>query len=308
MNPAPNLISPEEIEELSSRTEWAEMKGGRRVAYYQYGARDGIPTFFCHGSGSHVHATLLHAAAGKFGYRLIVPDRPGIGLSDFDPKRTILDSADDIARLADHLGIDQFGVIGLSGGGYTLFACAHLFPTRLKFALSLACGTPLFSDPAAVRELGLVDQVFAKLGQWTPLTFFQIPFALLRRQMKKAESFARMFNSSMCPADAELFQNPTLQFMFLRDWQELFKQGAKEAALDAQLGYHPWGFDLRDIHCHVDVRHGTEDRWVPLSFSTYLEKIIPDVTLQLLPGQGHFCHLVYPEETFKMLAQGSAHS
>jgi pimeloyl-ACP methyl ester carboxylesterase len=297
----PELISPEEIERLSAQTEWLEMRGGRRLAYYQYGARDGIPTFFCHGSGSHVHATLFHKAAEKFGYRFIVPDRPGVGLSDFDPKRTILDGARDIAHLAGHLGIEKFGVAGLSGGGPTLFACAHAFPSRLKFVVDLACATPLFTDAKAIGELGLADRIFAKLGQWTPLALFQIPFAYLKRQMKTAESFARTFRSSMCPADAKLFENPTLQYMFLRDWQELFRQGTKEAALDAQLIYHPWGFDLRDIRCHVDVRHGTEDRWVPLSFSKYLETVVPDVTLHRLEGQGHFYHMVYAEEMFGML-------
>lgn len=278
------------------------MKDGRRVAYYQFGAPDGIPMFFCHGTGSHVHAMTFHRAAEKFGYRIIAPDRPGIGLSDFAHQRTVLDGADDIARLADQLGIDRFGVIGISGGGPTLFACASTFPERLKFVVALACAAPLYCDPLASKELGRADRMYARLGRWLPRTLFQLPFVLLRHQSKKPASFAKMFASSMCPTDREAFENKSFQEMFIRDWQELFKRGSQGAALDAQLVYYPWGFDLRDIRCHIDIRHGSEDRWVPPSFSKYLERTLKDATLHMIEGQGHFYHMVSAEETFQMLA------
>jgi pimeloyl-ACP methyl ester carboxylesterase len=53
------------------------------------------------------------------GVRLISPDRPGIGLSDPQPDRTIRDWADDIADLLDQLGVDRFAVMGWSMVGST---------------------------------------------------------------------------------------------------------------------------------------------------------------------------------------------
>lgn len=300
----PDIIRPEEIDQLSTRQAWMPTKSGRRVSYYQYGAADGFPAFFCHGTGSHVHAMCLHKTAEAFGYRLIVPDRTGIGLSDFDPKTTLLDEANDIASLADHLRIDRFGLIGLSGGGPTLFAAAHSLPERLEFVVALACAAPLYTDRVASRQLGLGDRIYAKLGKWLPLSLFQIPFGWMGRQIRKnPASFAKMFASSMCPADSGVFQDKNFQLMFLRDWQELFKQGPKGASLDAQLTYLPWGFDLRDIRCRIEIRHGTEDRWVPPSFSRYLASTLPDATLHMIPGQGHFCHLVQAREFFETLAR-----
>lgn len=99
----------------------------------------------------------------------------------------------------------------------------------------------------------------------------------------------------------KVFEIPELQYLFMRDFQELFRQGSRGPALDAQLVYLPWGFDIRDIKCHVDIHQGTEDRWVPPYFSQYLAKTLPDATLKTLPGQGHFYHMVYGEETLKML-------
>jgi pimeloyl-ACP methyl ester carboxylesterase len=51
------------------------------------------------------------------GVRHIQLDRPGFGLSDFQPGRTVLDWPDDVAHVADLLGIERFAVIGVSGRG-----------------------------------------------------------------------------------------------------------------------------------------------------------------------------------------------
>lgn len=300
----PEIISVEELERLNSQVAYIQTRDGRRLSYYQYGAKNGIPTFFCHGTGSHIHAMLFNRAAQEFGYRIIVPDRPGIGLSEFYRQRKILDGASDIAALADHLGIDKFGIIGISGGGPTLLACAYSLASRLKFVVDLACAVPLYTNPAALKELGWIDRLYAKLGIWLPLCLFQLPFSLLGFQqkiLKNPQAFAKMMISSMCKADMELFQDKNLQYLFMRDFQELFKQGSKGPALDAQLIYYPWGFDIRDIKCHVDIRQGSEDRWIPPFFSRYLAGVLPDAKLHMIQGQGHFYHMIYAEETLKMI-------
>lgn len=302
----PEIISSSDIEELNSKAEFFTTGSGRRIAFYKYGDPNGMPVFFCHGTGSHIHATLLHKPARRLGYRIIVPDRPGIGLSDFDPKRKLLDGAYDIAALADHLNIGKFGVMSISGGCPTLLACAYKLPERLKFVVDLAGAAPLYRDPAALKELGAMDRFYAKIGAHLPLSLFQVPFALLGFQqkiLKSPKAFADMMRSSMCRADMELFDEPRMQYLFMRDFQELFRQGSRAAALDAQLIYLPWGFDLRQIRIHVDIRQGTDDRWIPPYFSQYLAKTLPDATIEMIPGQGHFYHLAYAEETLIRLTR-----
>ncbi len=299
------LISSSEIESLNQRVSFLARDKGRRLAFYEYGDPQGKPIIFCHGTGSHIHVMLLHKPAQRLGYRIITPERPGIGLSDFDPKRRVLDGASDIAALADYLHLDRFGLIGISGGNPTLLACAYKMPERLLFVIDLAGAAPLYTDAAALKQLGTVDRIFAKLGTRLPLGLFQIPFSLLGFQQKvtkNPKAFVNLMRSSMCQADMELFITPEMQYLFMRDFQELFRQGAKAAALDAQLIYLPWGFDIRQIRCHIDIRQGSEDRWVPPYFSQYLAKTLPDVTLKIIPGQGHFYHMVYGEETLKSVS------
>jgi len=300
----PEIISSAELEELNSRVSFFTKNNGKRIAFYEYGDKNGIPIIFCHGTGSHVHVMLLHNSAKRLGYRIIVPDRPGIGLSDFEPKRKLLDGADDIAALANHLGISRFGVMGISGGGPTLLACAYKLAERLMFVVDLAGAVPLYTDPIALKQLGSLDRFYAKLGAHMPLYLFQIPFAFLGFQqkiLKNPKAFANMMRSSMCKEDMALFDIPQMQYLFMRDFQELFRQGARGPAFDAQLIYLPWEFDIRQIRVHVDIHQGSEDRWVPSYFSQYLVKTLPDATLTMIPGQGHFYHMAYAEDTLKML-------
>jgi pimeloyl-ACP methyl ester carboxylesterase len=300
------ILNRDKIEELNNAVCFFTLKNGRKIAYYEYGDPSGIPILFCHGTSSHVHVMLLHEAALRHGYRIIVPDRPGIGLSDFDPKRKLLDGADDIGLLADHLGIDRFGVMGISGGGPTILACAYRLKDRLNFAVDLAGAAPLYNDPDALKTLGAVDRFYAKLGRYLPLFLFQLPFALLgfqQKMLKNPQAFADMMRSSMCKADMELFMIPEMQYVFMRDFQELFRQGSRGPALDAQLIYHKWDFDITKITAHLEIRQGSEDRWVPPYFSQYLAKALPDAKLNIIEGQGHFYHMVYADSTLSFIDQ-----
>lgn len=296
----PDIIGREEIDELQATVKFLACKDGRRLAYYEYGDPSGTPIIFAHGTGSHVHVMLLHHAAKRKKFRIIVPDRPGVGQSDFQPGRKILDGAADIAALADHLGIGKFGVMGISGGGPTVLACAYSLADRLLFAVDLAGAVPLYRDPEALKKLGTMDRFYAKIGAKLPLWLFQVPFSLIgfqMRTMKSPQAFVKMMGSSMCKPDMDLFLMPDMAYILMRDFQELFLKGAKGPSYDAQVIYLDWGFDLSKIKTRVEIRHGTEDRWVPLMFSEWLSKTVPGARLTAISGQGHFYHMAYGDET-----------
>jgi len=46
--------------------------------------------------------------------RLIAVDRPGMGLSNYQANRRLLDWPEDIRLLADALGIDRFSILAYS--------------------------------------------------------------------------------------------------------------------------------------------------------------------------------------------------
>ena len=57
-----------------------------------------------------------------------------MGLSTFNKKHTILNWSQDIIALANYHAIDKFSIIGHSGGGPFVMACAYMIPGRLSGA------------------------------------------------------------------------------------------------------------------------------------------------------------------------------
>lgn len=104
---------------------------GRALGYRELGDPQGKPVLFFHGwPGSRIQVDYFTGAATP-GVRLIGVDRLGTGLSDFKPGSRLLDWPDDIAVLADSLGLGRFAVLAWLGGGAFALACAHRIPERL---------------------------------------------------------------------------------------------------------------------------------------------------------------------------------
>jgi pimeloyl-ACP methyl ester carboxylesterase len=291
-----SILTRLEIEDLEKKVQFFKTRWNTSLAFHEYGDPNGRPIFYYHGTGSHINGMLLHKPALKFGFRIIAPDRPGVAQSDFRSGWTLLEYAQDLADLADHLGIGSFGAIGISGGGPTLMASAFAIPNRLDCVVDLACAMPVYSDLEMLKHLGTMDRLFAKLGTRLPLALFKIPFSILglmQTIMKSPKSFAKMFNSSLCTSDKEIFAHPDFQYLFMRDFQELFRHGAKGPAYDAQTVYKKWGFNLSDINIPIEVFHGSADKFVPIKFSEYLARNAKKVHINEVEGQGHFWHLAY---------------
>src|SRR6266508_5640095 len=135
--PASKYASPASKDLPMSAADYRELRlaDGRTLAYAEYGRPDGQPIIYCHGSPSlRVEGDLfLHSATlADLGLRVIVPDRPGMGRSDFQPGRRIVDWPSDVLELARALEFDTFAVLGSSGGAPYAAACGALIPDRVR--------------------------------------------------------------------------------------------------------------------------------------------------------------------------------
>jgi len=102
---------------------------GRRLGFAEYGDLDGLPVFHFHGSaGSRLDRPGRAETLQEAGVRFISVERPGHGLSDFLPKRRLVDWPADVSQLADWLRLDNFYVEGHSAGGPYALACARYLP------------------------------------------------------------------------------------------------------------------------------------------------------------------------------------
>ena len=128
----------------TSEIESIRLPDGRRLAYSEYGDPQGRPLFFFHGGNdSRLVGEIIDRSAFDQGMRIIAPDRPGYGGSDFQPGRSLLNWATDLAVLADALSIERFALAGHSGGGPHALAVAYALPERcIAVALIASAGPP----------------------------------------------------------------------------------------------------------------------------------------------------------------------
>ena len=145
---------------------------GRRLCYAEYGDPHGLPVFYFHGSpSSRLEPAMFGAELSFSGLRIIAPDGPGIGRSDWQESRTFADWAMDIVNLADHLGWMAFALMGNSGGGPYVAACAALIPERVTAAVVVS-GAWRMDAPEVRANLPFNPTQAKRRLEWATPSFF----------------------------------------------------------------------------------------------------------------------------------------
>ena len=117
------------------------LSDGRRLAYEIRGNPSSQHTaFYIHGTPSCrlEFLGLNQALLDALGLLLIGVDKPGYGQSDPHHGRSLKSFVQDLQELADHLQIQRFLLIGVSGGGPYSWATAKYAPHRVKGVLILS--------------------------------------------------------------------------------------------------------------------------------------------------------------------------
>lgn len=276
-----------------------KLKGGRKLSYAEYGDPRGKPLFYFHGwPVSRLSGEVTDEAAKRLGIRVIAPDRPGIGLSDYKPNRTLLDWPDDVLELADQLQINKFAVLGQSGGGPYAASMAFKVPERLTRVGILVGLAPTYIP-------GLLDGMvwYNKFG-WE--NYSKIPFlaelgTLTHYIITKLSLGFLLPYSFGAKADKKVLSNPKYRKSLLESKKEVFRQGIKGAALELKLYTSKWGFDLSKIQSKVYLFYGEDDKSVPLAMGKYYHSHLPYSELITFPKEGHLISRTHIEEILKTM-------
>jgi pimeloyl-ACP methyl ester carboxylesterase len=271
------------------------LRDGRLLGYAEYGDPGGKAAFYFHGfPGSRLEAQLAAAAAAKGGVRIIAVDRPGFGLSDFKAGRTIGEWPDDVTELAGALGIERFAVIGVSGGGPYVAACALRIAQRLTGA-AIVSSAPPFDTPGPGEGMFQRNRLLFTLGR-RMFWFAQLPMWWLARQVRRDPEYVISFVIRSLPEsnkDRVVLSRPEVRETLRRDIVEAFRQGSRGVAWDAVLLYgRPMGFRLQDITMEVQLWHGEDDLNVPPSVGRYLASVIPNCRATFFPAEGHYSVMI----------------
>jgi pimeloyl-ACP methyl ester carboxylesterase len=274
------------------------LRDGRSLGFAEYGRSDGVVVVSAHGG---LVGRLDVASASRFaeraGVRLISPDRPGIGLSDRLPGRTILDWTDDIAQLLDQLGVDRFAAMGWSMGGQYAAALGHAMPSRVSRIAIIAGAVPL-TEPGAFAELPLFDRAYTRLSQRAP-TVARLCFASMSIMARSAPTLnGRLVAWELGEPDAAVLKHEGYERFSRASYEGLRRTSG--VVDDYRAWMKPWGFAPEDLGVPVDVWSGLDDHLVPRAWGDALTQRIRGATHYLRPG-GHFVAHLHFEELFDTL-------
>lgn len=278
-------------------TNFIKLKDGRKLAYAEYGDPKGKPLFYFHGwPVTRLSGKTSDEVAKKLGIRVIAPDRPGIGLSDFKPNRTLLDWSDDVLELADQLGLNKFSVLGQSGGGPYAASVAFKVPERLTKVGILVGLAPTYVP-------GLLDGMvwYNKFGweNYSKIQFLAELGTLAHFFISKLSLDFLLPFSFGSKSDKQVLSNKTYRKRLLENKQEVFRQGIKGAALELKLYTSNWGFDVNKIQSKVYLFYGEDDKSVPLAMGKYYHSQIQNSVLKTYPKEGHLISITHIEDILK---------
>jgi len=267
------------------------MPDGRRLAYTEWGLRDGKPVLCFHGTpGSRLFCP-DEQATSTAGVRLIMPDRPGIGRSDPLAGRTLADWPKDVAALADALLLTAFGVVGVSAGGPYAAACAALIPGRLR-GVALVSSRALteynWAERPGVEEAWSPDErAEFDLAQQDPAAAALLAAQHAADWVDQLDEHPEIIQKELEAADGDrwFFEDPSRTAMFeatMRDWRRQGLDAIQWELIDVFL---PWGFRLAGIQIPVTIWCGSQDprvRHIDFQVST-----IPHSSVVIWPDTGH---------------------
>ena len=275
------------------------LSDGRRLQYAEYGDPQGKPVIHLHGVlGCRYERVPDDVKTKDLGIRLIIPDRPGYGLSETADGHGYLDFADDLLQLVDYLDIPQCFVMGLSVGAIYGSAFAYKSSQRLH-KLAMVSSTPPFRSFADFSGVPASLKLLIAFSKYLPSAAQMITEIAIKNACKNPREF--LANIPTCVSDQAIFRRSSLQDHI----EQCLLAGSKDChdgfVSDILLSAEPWPFRPEDIQTEIEFWHGTDDKHSPISRIKPIIESVPNKRFHPIKGGGHFLIYEHWQEILRSL-------
>ncbi len=264
-----------------------ELEDKRTLAFCVYGDGNAIPVILFHG----LYACRLQnpgslQTLNELNIKLIVPDRPGSGLSFPNLKGDLTAYADDIRQLLAHLNLANAYFVGYSTGG--LYACASAYyRPELCNAMALVSSVSPFnhvSELAKVRPR--LNKLILSLGRYSPNIMEPVFRLICKGARLDPERFLRGIVHELEAPDKKIAEVQHIFRTFVDNFQEGVRHGVEGVVQDVLNISKTWPFPLEEIQQRTNVWHGAHDALVPLVLAQKFSKL-PNSHIRILNNAGH---------------------
>jgi len=267
------------------------LPGGRRLGYAEFGDPTGAPVLWFHGTpgGRRQFPLIGRRAAEKLGLRVVVVGRPGSGLSDPHRYEAVADWTTDVTLVAEALGAERLGVVGLSGGGPYALACAAVPPLSARVAAVAVLGGVVPSTGPDALATGVIDLArrFAPVLDALRRPLARAVSAVAMPAIPFAHWVTQVYSRTTPESDRLVLADPEMEGMFIDDLALLARGGFQAIIDDARLFGRDWGFRLADVAAPVRWRHGDSDHIVSLQDAQAAVAMLGDADLVVRPQESH---------------------
>jgi pimeloyl-ACP methyl ester carboxylesterase len=238
-----------------------DYKGGNKLAFFDFGNKDGFPVLIQHGLIASILDTNLFDCLINLNVRLISISRPGYGRCSPKLMSNIGEWGEIIGELVRHLQLQIFDVFGISSGAPYSYAIGYHFPDRARNIFILS-GTPALFDENIQSHWPFPINKKANLEELEKLAF-DLFFANLTD-----EEFAR------------------------DDIRDSLMNQCFGIAQDFKLRCQEWGFQLSQVTQNVHMRHSRSDEAVPYSTAQMTANLLSNCNFETRQHDPHFSQKV----------------
>ncbi|MCV7355040.1 alpha/beta fold hydrolase [Mycolicibacterium fluoranthenivorans] len=278
---------------------------GRQIGFAEFGDPQGRAIFWLHGTpGARRQIPAEARAFAELGrIRLIGVDRPGIGSSTPHQYPNVLAFAEDLRVIADTLGIDNFAVIGLSGGGPYTLATAAAMPERVIAAGVLGGVAPYVGPDAISSGLMNLGSTVAPVLEVAGLPIRLVAGTLIKLLGPVASPALEIYARISPEGDRRLLGRPEFKAMFLDDLLNGTRKQLAAPFADVIVFVRDWGFRLDEVKIPVHWWHGDKDHIVPFAHGAHVVTRLPEAEMTVLPGESHLGGLGRAEEILRTMLE-----
>lgn len=264
----------------------------RRLSYAEFGDPDGLPVLYFHGAPSSRFEPLLVGDAewSRLGLRVIAPDRPGMGRSDFQSQRGFSQWPPDVVALADALGLGRFAVLGNSGGGGYTAVCAVRIPERLTAAVIVSGGWRM-DLPEARQGMPLPNRLAMTCARRAPWLLGLMLKAMAATTGGDRNQELASMKKRVPAADYAAFAEPGRIEALGQLLRESLVQGPRGPVWD--MGMYVREFDFRpgENRFPITLFHGEQDANAPIALARRMAAELPHARLITSVGDAHLSML-----------------
>ena len=293
-----------QVKQKLSLEKYLKLPDGRQLCYAEYGDPKGLPIFVFHGNpNSRLLWDVIPGSPFLPNVRLIAPDRPGFGKTDFvEGITTLLNWPNDVVALADSLGIGNFAVFAPSGGGPFALSCAWKIPERLA-SVGIFAGVGPFIPETDKGIAAPVRTMWSKAPQIPRVFRMQMKIvAWLARNFPK--QYIKMVLKEFSDIDREVYERLHMAKLLQPDRNEGYRQRGIGSWYDAMIPGN-WPIPLSEIKTKVYLWQGEEDISVPPSMGQYLADKIHNCEAEFIKDAGHFWIFEHLSEMLKKVLKNN---